>query len=154
MPPQGTSLPPAMSSTRHQPRVLIVEDDDAFRTLLARKLHRKNLDVVEAASVEDAFDAVAETAPGQSARPFDVVISDLRLPGMTGFHLLTTLRKYDATLRIILITAFGDAATHREAGRLGAVAVFNKPFDLDELTAAVLQEQTPLILAAGALLSR
>lgn len=119
-------------------RVLIVEDDAAFRVLLARWLRRKQLDVVDAASAEDALEAFAAVTSSKSASPFDVVVSDIRMSGMSGLALLATLRSNAQNLRIILITAFGDAVTHREAGRLGAYAVFNKPFDLDVLTDAVL----------------
>lgn len=119
-------------------RVLIVEDDAAFRVLLARWLRRKQLDVVDAASAEDALEAFASGASNTADAPFDVVVSDIRMSGMSGLHLLATLRSNAQHLRIILITAFGDAVTHREAGRLGAYAVFDKPFDLDVLSAAVL----------------
>ena len=60
------------------------------------------------------------------------------MPGCSGLDLLACLRHFDWNTPVILITAFGNAETHDQARRLGAFAVFDKPFDLADLETAVL----------------
>ena len=78
---------------------------------------------------------------GQSI--FDIVISDVRMPGLTGLDVLAILRCANWATPVILITAFGDEATHAEGRELGAVAVFDKPFNVEQLRAAVLETMPP-----------
>jgi DNA-binding NtrC family response regulator len=75
--------------------------------------------------------------------PMDLVISDERMPGMAGLEVLDALRRAGWPTPFILITGFGDQATHASARRLGASAVFDKPFDLDDLRKTVLQLLVP-----------
>jgi CheY-like chemotaxis protein len=67
-----------------------------------------------------------------------VIVSDIRLPGYSGFDLLEALHDAQCDTPVILMTAFGDQETHDKARRLGAVAIFDKPFDADDLSTAVL----------------
>ena len=69
------------------------------------------------------------------ARPeeFDVIVSDIRMPGVSGLSVLAGLREIEGIPPIILITAFGDEETHAEADRLGAAAVLDKPFEMATL---------------------
>jgi DNA-binding NtrC family response regulator len=62
--------------------------------------------------------------------PAELVISDLRMPGITGLSVLGGLRDLELRIPFILITAFGDAGTHALAHQLGATAVLDKPFDM------------------------
>jgi two-component system response regulator (stage 0 sporulation protein F) len=71
--------------------------------------------------------------------PDSVIISDLRMPARDGLAILHGLRRDPRCPPFILITGFGEPEVHREARRLGAHAVFDKPFDLAELRAAVNQ---------------
>jgi DNA-binding NtrC family response regulator len=71
------------------------------------------------------------------ARPLDLIVSDVRMPGWTGLDLLDVVRRARMGTPVLLITAFGAPETHQEAARLGAGAVLNKPFDLDEFRATV-----------------
>lgn len=131
--PQDSSQEASPSAGR---RILLVEDDAAFRALLVRKLRRCRHEVTEAASAEDAIFAVASDQGKSGRASYDVVVSDVRMHGMSGLHLLATLRSHDPSLPIVLMTAFSDAATHAEASRLGAT-MLSKPFDLDELSRVV-----------------
>jgi DNA-binding response OmpR family regulator len=131
-------VPPPVAPADHGPIVLLAEDDDELRRLLARKLRRCGCDVIEARTgvqlVELAVEHTVEPlAPGE--RGASLVISDVRMPGHTGLEVLCLLRRADVTIPIILMTAFGDAETHAEAELLGATAIFDKPVDLDELAA-------------------
>jgi CheY-like chemotaxis protein len=129
----GESFRPA------RPCVLLAEDDRAMREFIAAVLRRDGYDVVEAS---DGTELVERLAP-MLRQPFDprvriaLIISDVRMPGLTGLQVLETLRWAEWSTPIILITAFGDEATHRQARAHGATAVFDKPFALDELRAAV-----------------
>jgi len=116
-------------------RVLLAEDDRELRELLAFVLREDGHDVVEA---ENGVDLLAILNQPQSSTPaFDVVISDVRMPGLTAFEVLSRVQRALTDTAVILITAFGDAATHLKALTLGANRVFDKPFDFDELRDAV-----------------
>lgn len=136
--PTWPALAPPASTVRR--RVLLVEDDAAFRVLLARKLGRQDCDVTATACAEDALDAVADAVAGQGPM-FDVVVSDVRMHGVSGLSLLAVLHSLDPRLPVVLITAFCDAATQAEATRLGVRALVSKPFDLDAFCAIVLSLQ-------------
>ena len=72
-----------------------------------------------------------------------LIVTDNRMPGCTGLELLTALRAAHWETPVILITAFGSAATHRHAAALGATAVLDKPFPLDQLRALVRDTVRP-----------
>ncbi len=74
---------------------------------------------------------------GAFDEPFALVVSDVRMPGLTAFDVLTRLQRTLTKTPVILITAFGDETTHLRAQRMGASHVFDKPFDFDDLRAAV-----------------
>lgn len=115
-------------------RILVAEDDRAMRKLIARTLRKEGHRVTEAASGRDALIRLGDAIHQGGVRFYDIVISDLRMPGATGLELLAGLRETNWSVPVILITAFGDAATHRAARRLGAVAVLDKPFALTSLS--------------------
>ena len=69
--------------------------------------------------------------------PFDLLITDIRMPGWNGLEALDHLRRAGMELPVIVMTAFGDARLHAMARSLGAALVLDKPFDLDDLRAAV-----------------
>jgi DNA-binding NtrC family response regulator len=80
----------------------------------------------------------------ERCRPPDVLVSDVRMPGLGGLDVLRGLRHCEWANPVILITAFGDEATHLEAVRLGAAAVLDKPFDVDDLRAILLATFPPV----------
>jgi DNA-binding NtrC family response regulator len=73
----------------------------------------------------------------RDGRPLDLIITDVRMHGVTGLEILAGLRENDWSTPVILMTAFGDAELHAEAMRLGALAVLDKPFELDALRTLV-----------------
>jgi CheY-like chemotaxis protein len=118
-------------------RILLAEDDTEMRKLLAWGLERDGYEVVEA---ENGLELLEYLEPSLfTARTsgkiseFDLVISDIRMPGLSGLEVLAGVRKRDKATPMILITAFGDPMTHKEAKELGASAVIDKPFDIDAL---------------------
>lgn len=122
-------------------RVVLAEDDDEMRSLLASRLRKDGFEVLEAqdgAELEALIEAAHEARSLSSGSIVDLVISDARMPQQSGLDALQGLRKNDADTPFILITAFGDTHTHSEAFRLGANAVFDKPFEVDDLCTAVI----------------
>jgi DNA-binding response OmpR family regulator len=118
-------------------RILLAEDDSAMRALLARALRKSRFEVHEASTGIEALERLAKGLEGEPPVRFDLVISDVRMPGYGGLDLLAELRYVDSRVPVILITAFGSASTHAAAERLGAFAMLDKPFDLDDLMSLV-----------------
>jgi CheY-like chemotaxis protein len=118
------------------PLVLLAEDDDEMRRLLARKLRRRGCEVLEARNgaqlVELVFERAVEPLP-DSMQPAELIITDHRMPGRTGLEVLSLLRSVNWITPVIVVSGFADPQTHSEARRLGVAAVFEKPCDLDDL---------------------
>ncbi|MGH7506137.1 MAG: response regulator, partial [Longimicrobiales bacterium] len=114
--------------------VLLVEDDAATRGMIARHLRSSGFEVTTAESAEQVIlDAGAGTAA------YDVVISDVHLPGTSGLDLASYLLRGAPTQPIVLITGDPDEALARDALSRGPVSYLLKPFELFELDAAVRQ---------------
>src|SRR5215467_2099417 len=101
-------------------RVLVVDDEEGVRSFVAEALEREGHEVVQAADGREALRAARE-------EPFDVVITDLRMPVVDGMTLIRSLRTEQADVEIIVLTAFGDVATAVEAMKLGAFDYIQKP---------------------------
>lgn len=117
------------------PCVLVAEDDQAMRNLLVEQLRKRGYDVIEAANGIEVLEILTKSLPGENA--IDLIVSDIRMPGVTGLEILAGLRSSQWSTRVILITAFGDARTHAEAARLGVLRVFDKPFKMADLITTV-----------------
>jgi DNA-binding response OmpR family regulator len=128
--PQPTNAPsPA--------RLLLAEDDFELRELLACVLRADGHEVVEACDGHELWALLSRESQADEPAPFSLVVSDVRMPGMTAFDVMTHLQCALSETPVILITAFGDRTTHLRAMRLGASRVLDKPFDFDELLKAV-----------------
>lgn len=115
-------------------RILVVEDDADINEIISAQLARRGHSCVQAFSGSEALmrlDCRGETLP------YDLVISDLMLPGATGEQLIDTVRRADPDLPVIVISARTSTADRVELLRLGADDYLTKPFDLDELAARV-----------------
>jgi two-component system response regulator (stage 0 sporulation protein F) len=120
-------------------RVVVAEDDMEQRTLLTRALKKDGFIVIEVRSGTELVDFLAGLMqPDGTIAGVDLIVSDIRMPGYTALDVLAGLRFALHTTPVILVTAFGDEATHRLALALGAIAVFDKPFDIDDLRMAVI----------------
>ena len=119
-------------------RLLLAEDDFELRELLADVLRADGHEVVEARDGNELWALLSQERENESGVcPFSMIVSDLRMPGLTAFEVLSRLRGELSTTPVILITAFGDASTHLRALHLGASRVLDKPFDCDQLREAV-----------------
>jgi DNA-binding response OmpR family regulator len=120
------------------PRVLLAEDDPSLRSLIAGVLREDGLEVIEIPDGNAFVDLLADSvAADGSLSGYDLIVSDVRMPGFTALEIMAGLRRLLFRTPIFLITAFGDERTHLRAQQLGAVAVFDKPFDLDDLRASI-----------------
>ncbi|HEY3357606.1 MAG TPA: response regulator [Polyangia bacterium] len=135
--PRGLTLHQAVVAMTPR-RVLIAEDNGDLRQMLGAMLQRDGYEVIEVEDGDQLIEYLGLALANDGAEPPDVIISDIRMPGFSGLDMLAGLRRAEVETPVILITGFGDDETHTEARRLGAAAVFNKPFELDDLRTAVL----------------
>jgi CheY-like chemotaxis protein len=124
--------------------VIVAEDEPDVRRLVAVALRGLGYEIIEARSGAELLDQLGDSLldGDPDARP-DVIISDVRMPGLTGMEILAGLRQAEWPTVIVLMTAYADQHTREEAARLGADAFFEKPFDIDDLTTAVVNMTPP-----------
>ena len=128
-------------------RILIVDDDAGQRSLLSSFLNGQGFETVPVSSGERALEVLGQ-------QEFAMMISDVRMPGISGLETLRRLRKVRPALPVLLVTAYADIRDAVVAMRDGAVNYLPKPIDLDELLAIVQQvtgvaKPTPLKLTSG-----
>lgn len=122
--------------TERQRTILVVDDDAAQRLLLGDFVGSLGFRAVEADSAEAALEMIGRTPP-------DMVLLDVRLPGISGIAALGEIRKIAANLPVLLITAHGDLRQAVEAIKGGADDYLLKPLDLDELEVAIVDALGP-----------
>jgi len=123
------------AATQSNVRVLVAEDDADMRALVVATLRTDGYEVDEALDGGDALmNITASRIPGHE--DYDLVLSDVRMPVMTGVELATRLKRMGYATPMLLMSAFADEALHAQARKLG-LGMLVKPFDLDELRVAV-----------------
>jgi two-component system response regulator RegA len=118
-----------------EPRLLLVDDDDTLRSRLARAMVTRGFAVSEAATGAAAL-AVA------MREPVDCAVVDLRLPDMSGLEVVRGVKTAAPGARVVVLTGYGSIATALEAVRLGASDYLTKPVDADEVTRALVDQQS------------
>ena len=126
--PAGKGALPRANSKRD--RILVVDDEPSARTGLEKLLASEGYRVWTAEDGESALVLIDEIAP-------DIVVTDLKMPGMDGLALLERIRARDRALPVIVVTAFGDVSSAVAAMRRGAADYLTKPIDLDALLLGV-----------------
>ncbi|HHI02952.1 MAG TPA: sigma-54-dependent Fis family transcriptional regulator, partial [candidate division Zixibacteria bacterium] len=111
-------------------RILLADDDDALRRVIQYKLEQEGYEV---STVNDGEKALDELKSGQ----FDLVLSDIKMPKLTGVQLLEQVKKIQPSLEVILMTAFADVSQAVRAVKLGAFDYLTKPFEDDQLLIAI-----------------
>jgi two-component system response regulator PilR (NtrC family) len=123
----------AVPTERRLPRILVVDDERSMRELLAIVLGREGYEVLLADSGRAAIDALER-------EPIDLLISDIKMPDLTGVDVLRAAKRIDQDILGIMITAFASTETAVEAMRLGACDYLSKPFDIDLLKMKVREK--------------
>ncbi len=111
-------------------KILIVDDQFGIRILLNEVLQKEGYDTYQAANGVQALEIVTKHAP-------DLVLLDMKIPGMDGIEILKRMKVIDQDIRVIIMTAYGELDMIREAKDLGAMTHFAKPFDIDDIRGAV-----------------
>jgi DNA-binding response OmpR family regulator len=118
-------------------RVLVADDDVDMRHLVAESLRRDDYEVVEESDGGRLLVRVASVYSFDRLNdPFDLIVSDIRMPVCSGLEILKGLREARWKTPVILMTAFGDDETRERAEKLGAL-LFDKPFKMDVLRLVV-----------------
>jgi DNA-binding NtrC family response regulator len=107
-------------------RVLVVDDEERFRKTMCKLLTARGLTARAAGSGPEALEILR-------GEHFDVVILDVRMPGMTGVQALAEVRKIDPEIEAIFLTGYASLDTAREITKLGAFDYLLKPYSVDEL---------------------
>ncbi|MGG0474620.1 response regulator [Priestia aryabhattai] len=117
-------------------KILIVDDQYGIRILLTEVLQKEGYTTFQAANGFQAIDITKEQAP-------DLVLLDMKIPGMDGIEILKRLKQHDEMIKVIIMTAYGELDMIQEAKDLGALTHFAKPFDIDEIR-KVVREYIPV----------
>jgi DNA-binding response OmpR family regulator len=116
--------------TGERVRVLVTDDHPALRQAVRNALQSEGFDAEDAADGRRALELLRENE-------FDVLVTDVRMPGMDGYQLLEQVQREQMRTRTVMFSVFADESSRRHAAGLGVVAFLQKPFALDELVAAI-----------------
>jgi len=112
--------------------IVLAEDDEDMRTLISWVLKADGFRITEVADGRALLDFLFRTR-----EHVDLVITDVHMPKLSGLDVLDACRAQSRFLPTLLITAYGDEYTRTAASRFGAIAVIDKPLDLDDLRSVV-----------------
>jgi len=130
----NTAAQPAAPATdRRPPRILVVDDERSMREMLQIVLRREGYEVLLAENGRAAIELLER-------EPVDILISDIKMPDLSGVDVLRAAKKIDQDILGIMITAFASTETAVEAMRLGACDYLSKPFDIDLLKMKVREK--------------
>lgn len=110
-----------------EPVIAVIDDDESFRVALVEALSSLGYAARAFASAEEFF-------AGDRTEPYDCVITDIHMPGMSGFDLKRRLLAHDSGMPVIMTTADAEPALEARAAAIGAVCLLRKPFEADAMT--------------------
>jgi DNA-binding NtrC family response regulator len=134
--PRGRAVS-ALERVARRPVVLVAEDDDELRSLLVSQLRESQCRVIPCSDGRELMHRIEAHRQYGMPLGIDLLVSDVRMPGVTGLELLELLNSSRAGIPVILISAFADVDTRARAAARGVAAFFSKPFDVDRLVSAV-----------------
>lgn len=111
-------------------KVLLVDDEVEFASALAERLQMRDYDVKTASNGLEAMALFHGSPP-------DIVILDLRIPGMDGLEILKNIKIFDPTIEVLILTGHGDVESVSEGMKNGAFEYIMKPIDIGELTSKI-----------------
>lgn len=109
-----------------KPKIMIADDEERLRITLGRMLTARGLDVATVASGQEAVEKL-------ESDPFDVVLLDLRMPGMSGLETLARIKELDPSVEVILLSGHASVEAAREATKLGVYDYLLKPCSVEEI---------------------
>jgi len=132
--PRGATRPVAVPAVRptpgaSRPRILVVDDEASIRDLLAKTLALAEYDVDVAPDGRSALERMR-------IYPYDLLIADLKMPGMDGLAVIREAKRYKSDLPVIIITGFSTESSAIEAVNLGVAGYLTKPFRVPQVLAA------------------
>lgn len=127
--PLAREAPGDAQGSQHR-RILVVDDEKNVRFTVAHALRSDGYTVDAAGSGTEGLDCTSETR-------YDLILVDLRMPGMTGIDMLRELRRRDPAMPAVIITAYGVPQQLVEAAELGAIDCIHKPFSIQTIRAVV-----------------
>jgi DNA-binding NtrC family response regulator len=110
--------------------ILVVDDEDALRTVLSGELTNEGYDVKSAADGDEAISEVERS-------PFDLVLLDIKMPRMNGFEVLKYIKDKHSKTKVVMLTGFADLKNAIESKKLGADDFVSKPYDLVDLLTTI-----------------
>jgi two-component system response regulator RegA len=116
--------------------VLVVDDDETYRTRLVRAFQGRQFEAQGARDGESALAIARKESP-------EYAVVDLRMPGMSGLDVVRELKAIDTMTNVVVLTGYGSIATALEAVRLGATHYLTKPADVDDILAAFERAKGP-----------
>jgi len=122
-----------MNARNEKAAILIIEDEAKMRRLLELQLGEESFLVHSAADAEAGLQLLVREKP-------DLVVTDLRLPGMSGLEFLQAVKRANAALPVVVMTAYGTVESAVEAMKIGASNYVTKPFSFDELVMVIRKE--------------
>jgi two-component system, response regulator RegA len=115
--------------TSDHPVIVVVDDDQVFRNRLCRAFRDRGCEAHEASTKEQILQLATTLSP-------DLVLLDLKMPGLSGLDLIQEIKKIDPTISVIILTGYGSIPTAMQALKLGADHYLGKPADAEQILAA------------------
>src|ERR1700730_14782784 len=131
--PAARGIDPTVNTRHEKAAILVVEDEAKMRRLLELQLGEEGFAVHSAADAEAGLQLLVREKP-------DLVVTDLRLPGMSGLEFLQAVKRVNAALPVVVMTAYGTVESAVEAMKVGASNYVTKPFSFDELVLVIRKE--------------
>ena len=110
--------------------VLVVDDEEALRSVLSNELINEGYDVQTASDGDDAMAEIDKT-------PFDLVLLDIKMPRVSGFEVLKHIKERAGGTKVVMLTGFADLKNAIESKKLGADDFVSKPYDLVDLLTTI-----------------
>jgi DNA-binding NtrC family response regulator len=110
--------------------ILVVDDEEALRTVLSSELSGEGYQVDSASDGDEAISTI-------QSKKFDLVLLDIKMPKVDGFEVLKFIKKNTPEMKVIMLTAFADLKNAIESKKLGAEDFISKPYDLVDLLTTI-----------------
>lgn len=127
--PSPNAVPPRSVTGTSRPRVLVVDDEASIRDLLSKTLALAEYDVDVSPDGRSALERMR-------LYPYDLLIADLKMPGMDGLTVIREAKRYKSDLPVIIITGFSTESSAIEAVNIGVAGYLTKPFRVPQVLAA------------------